>query len=225
MSVYLYALIGRTDAAPLGYGMVGEPLRAVECGDVVAVVGDMAASPAIDAAALYEHDRAVRRIAQIALAVLPARFGSLAGDQDELARRIEPLGPTLAAALARVAGTEQMTVRVYERAAAPPAAASVPPDLGPGARYLAERAQRRGHEAWSAVRDAILPALAPLVRAEHVELHDTPPLVATIHHLIERGRAELYAAAAHRAAAGLTGASVEVRGPRPPYAFAAEALS
>jgi len=225
MSVYLYALIGRAEAAPLGCGMTGEPLRAIACGDVVAVVGDMAAPPAIDPAMLSEHDRAVRRIAAIADAVLPVRFGSLVDDQAELARRIEPLGPTLAAALARVAGTEQMTMRVYERGAAAPTAASVAPDLGPGARYLVERAQRRGHEAWSAVRDGILPALAPLVRAERVESHDTLPLVATVYHLIERGRGALYAATAQRAAAALTGAAVEVRGPWPPYAFAAEALS
>jgi hypothetical protein len=225
MSVYLYALIGRAAVADLGHGMAGEPLRAVDCGDVVAVVGDMLEPPAIDAAALHEHDRAVRGIAAVAEAVLPARFGSLVGDQAELARRLQPLGPTLAAALARVAGTEQMTIRVYEREPTAPTATSAAPDLGPGARYLVERAQRPGHETWRAVRDALLPALAPLVRAERVESHDTPPLVATVHHLIERGRGELYAATAHRAATALTGAAIEVRGPWPPYAFAAEAMS
>jgi hypothetical protein len=225
MSVYLYALIARAGAAPLGCGMIGEPLRAVECGDVIAVVGDMPEPPAIDAAALHAHDGAVRRIAAIADAILPARFGSLVDDQAELVRRIEPLGPSLAAALDRVAGTEQMTMRVYERGAAAQAAVSVPRDLGPGTRYLAERARQRGHAAWGAVRDAILPALAPLVRAERLESHDTSPLVATVHHLIERGGGELYTATAHRAAAGVTAASLEVRGPWPPYAFAAEAMS
>ena len=225
MKVYLYALIGPADSPPPGRGMTGEPLRAVACGEVVAVVGDVTEAPGIDAAALREHDRAVRRIAATAEAVLPARFGSVVADRAELARRIEPLGPALAAALARVAGTEQMTMRVYALGATGPASASIATDLGPGARYLAERAQRPGHAALSAVRDAILPALAPLVRAERIESHDVPPLVATVHHLIERGSAERYAATAQRAAADLTDAAVDVRGPWPPYAFAAEAMS
>jgi hypothetical protein len=225
MSVYLYALIGSAGPARLGSGMTGEPLRTVACGDVVAVVGDMPEPPAIDQAALHAHDQTVRRIAAAAEAVLPARFGSLVGDEVELARRLEPLGPSLAAALARVAGTEQMTLRVYEREGAASTTVSVPSDLGPGARHLVARAQRRGHVAWNAVRAAVLPALEPLVREARVESHDTPPLVATVHHLIERGRGELYAATAHRAAAGLAGASVEVRGPWPPYAFAAEPVS
>ena len=60
-----------------------------------------------------------------------------------------PPRPTLEAALVRVAGREQMTVRVYERQARGEAitrstvALEAAADLGPGARYLLER--RRAH--------------------------------------------------------------------------------
>jgi hypothetical protein len=224
MSLYLYALIARPGEAPLGRGLAGELLRALECDGVVAIVGDVPRPPAITAPALRAHDDVVRRIAAAADAVLPVRFGSLADDEADLARRLTPLAATLAAALARVAGAEQMTMRVYETEAPAPAAAPAASALGPGARYLAERAQRPGHERLRAVRQAVAPALAALVRSERIESHDTPPLVATIHHLIARGQSERYAVAVRRVAAGLTAVSVEVRGPWPPYAFAAEAI-
>ena len=67
----------------------------------------------------------------------------------ELARRLEPAEAALEAALVRVAGREQMTVRVYERQARGEAITRSrcvrgAADLGPGARYLLER--RRAHE-------------------------------------------------------------------------------
>jgi hypothetical protein len=223
MSLYLYALIAGPGEAPLGRGLAGEPLRALDCGGVVAIVGDMPRPPAIAAPALRAHHEAVRRIAAAAAAVLPVRFGSLADDEADLARRLTPRADALTAALARVAGAEQMTMRVYEAEAPAPAAAPAASVRGPGTRYLAERAQRKGHEALRAVRESIGPAVASLVRSERIESHGTPPLVATIHHLVERGQSERYASAAMRAAAGLTAVSVELRGPWPPYAFAAEA--
>jgi hypothetical protein len=225
VSVYLYALVANPLSAPLGCGMSGEPLRVVDCGRLLAVVGDMQEPPALTPEALREHDRTIRRMSAMTDAVLPVRFGSLVDREDDVLGRLEPLAPLLEAALARVAGSEQMTLRVYETARSSPAAPQVAADLGPGARYLIERRRTTGgHHARSAVRDTVLPALASFIRAERLEPHDTPPLVASIHHLIERGQSEAYAATLHAAAARLDGTTVSVSGPWPPYAFASEEI-
>jgi hypothetical protein len=224
VSVYLYALVANPLSAPLGCGMSGEPLRVVDCGRLLAVVGDMQAPPPLTPEALREHDRTIRRMTAMTDAVLPVRFGSLIDGEPDVLARLEPLAPMLEVALARVAGSDQMTLRVYETAPPNPAVPPVAAGLGPGARYLIERRRTGGHDARSAVRDTVLPALGAFIRAERLEPHDTPPLVASIHHLIERGRSEAYVATVHAAAATLDGTAVAVSGPWPAYAFASEEI-
>jgi hypothetical protein len=230
VSVYVYALVDKAPSEGLGSGMSGEALRVVTCGRLLAVVGDMSAPPAVTSAALREHDRTIRRMTDIADAVLPLRFGSVVDEELELARRLEPAEAALEAALALVAGREQMTVRVYGRQAAgeegargaAPAAAA---DLGPGARYLLER--RRNHESGPhcAVLDAVLAAPASFIRAQRIEPHGSPPLIASVHHLIERGQGEAYAAVLHAGTAELVDAALAVSGPWPAYAFTSGELT
>ena len=231
MSLYVYALVAKAPSEGLGTGMNGEALRVVTCGGLLAVVGDMSALPAVTSTALREHDRAIRRMAAITDSVLPMRFGSMADEELDLARRLEPAEATLEAALVQVAGREQMTVRVYERqaqdeegariAARPPAAA----DLGPGARYLLERRRALEHDPQGAALDAVLAASASFIRAQRVESHGSRPLIASVHHLIERGQGAAYSAALHAGTADLIDAAVTVSGPWPPYAFASGELT
>lgn len=223
MSVYVYALLGAPPRGPLGSGIRGEPLRAVACGPLVAVVGDMDEAPTPSPTALRDHDAAIRRMASVEDAVLPVRFGSLMREEHEVVRRLEPVEAALASALALVAGSEQMTLRLYERG---PSRSSAQPELaglGPGARYLAERQWARGS---SPVRSGAIQALrvdlASLVRAERLESHEASPLIASIHHLIARGEATRYRSAVDATQAKLDGVAVAVSGPWPPYAFAAE---
>jgi len=184
----------------------------------------MAERPAVSEATLRAHDAVIRRLADTVDAILPVRFGSLLSESaltDALAAR----GRELTEALALVAGREQMTLRLMGEAAPRPAPAAAPdhPELGPGARYLAARRAewRRAHEAPEL--EPLRPALHPLVRAERVTRHETPPLLASVYHLIDRG-----ASAAYRAAVERAGSAAPVRvvatGPWPPYAFAPEAL-
>jgi len=70
--------------------------------------------------------------------------------------------------------------------------------------------------------EPLRPWLEPLVRAERVTRHDTPPLIASVYHLIDRGAGAAYLAAVERVA--LAAARVVATGPWPPYAFAPEAL-
>jgi hypothetical protein len=87
---------------------------------------------------------------------------------------------------------------------------------GPGARYLKVRATaERDPEALGSLRELV----AGLVRAERVE-RGSGPLVATVYHLVERGRTRAYASAVRRVASRIAPIRVTVSGPWPPYAFA-----
>jgi hypothetical protein len=218
--LYLYAIVGHAPAAPLGSGLRDEPLVLVAGGEVVAVAGRMDGPPAATPEALRGHDAVVRRLAEASDAILPARFGTLA-DAPALVDWLAA-AETLPEALRLVAGREQMTLHVFGDA---PAVDEAPdePSLGPGARYLAERRRHRQ-------RAENLPELAPLrrrlgdlVAAERVEPRATPPLLASVYHLIARGRSADYRDAVERDQAPLAGVRLRLSGPWAPYAFVPEA--
>ena len=219
MSVYLYAVLGGRPASGCGQGVCAEPLRLVAVGELVALVGDVPATPEVTAMTLRAQDAVLRRLAAEVDAVLPARFGTLLEDdaalREALARRRAPL----AEALGLVAGCEQMTVRVWgdSAALAPPPPGSQAD--GPGTRYLTER--RRAHEVAHRVPEIepLRERLGDLVRAERAERHDRPPLLATVQHLVPRGTGGRYIAAVDDCRTRLDACRISVTGPWLPYAF------
>jgi Gas vesicle synthesis protein GvpL/GvpF len=222
--VYVYALLGEAPRPDVGAGLSDEPLRMLRSGDLLAAVGEMSARPAVTEAALRAHDAVIRRLASAVDAILPVRFGSLLAESS-LADLLRVRARELIEALALVAGREQMTLRVLGETPAERDRASAEPeraDLGPGARYLAARRDewRRAHEAPELA--PLRPMLDPLVRAEHVTRHDTPPLLASVYHLIDRGAADAYRAVIGNAPSGAV--RLAATGPWPPYAFAPEGL-
>jgi len=228
VSVYVYALLGEAPRPDVGAGLCAEPLRVVRVGDLVAAVGEMSERPPVSEATLRAHDAVVRRLAGAVDAILPVRFGSLLSES-ALADALGARARELREALALVAGREQMTLRLLGEATPGPAAAPAPDhpadgDLGPGARYLAARRAewRRAHEAPEL--EPLRPALQPLVRAERVTRHDTPPLLASVYHLVDRGGVAAYRAAVEDGAAAVAPLRVVATGPWAPYAFAPEAL-
>jgi Gas vesicle synthesis protein GvpL/GvpF len=125
-------------------------------------------------------------------------------------RLISARAPGLLEALALVRGREQMTTRLLGSRPLGPSAG------GPGTQYLEER--RRAHT---------LPELAPLrtllaglVRAERVDPHAEEGLVASVYHLIDRGRAARYRELVE--SASLPGLRASVTGPWPAWSFAPE---
>ena len=241
--LYLYAIVGRTPGERIGRGLQRAPLRVVRCGQLFVAVEDVEDHPAVTPKNLRAHDRVVRRLADAANALLPVRFGTVVPSAAALARMLSPRQSDLRDALSLVRGREQMTLRVYgrrdsENVALVTARVEDSPTDGPGARYLAGR-QRAERERTSVPEiDGLRPALGRFVRAERVErpseravqlARDTdpnaPPLVASVHHLIDRGAARAYKAAVRRATPAATGIQVLVRGPWPAYAFAPEAVA
>lgn len=226
--LYVYAVV-EADARVAGAGLDEEPLRLVPCGDLAAVVGEMPDTPAVDARTLRGHDAVVRAVAQHADAILPARFGCFVKDETALRDAVTPRARELTEALRLVRGCEQMTVRVYGTEAATPAAdepMTAGPAAGarPGTDYLVNRQRDRRRARQVPELDPVRPALATIVRDERAQRHRTPPLLASVYHLIERGQAATYQETLTRAAASLDDVRVTASGPWPPYAFAPEAL-
>jgi hypothetical protein len=222
MSVYLYAILGAQPAS-CGNGVCAEPLRLVVSGDLVAVVGDLPDTPELTAMTLRAQDGVLRRLAAAVDAVLPARFGTLLADDaavtEALARRRGPL----AQALGRVAGCEQMTVRVWGDGVATAPAAESATGGGPGTRYLAQRRQAQEQAQRVPELEPLRRRLGELVRAERVERHDRPPLLATVQHLVPRGAGGRYVAVVDDARDALRPWRVSVTGPWLPYAFGEDA--
>lgn len=226
-ALYLYAVLRQEPPGALGHGLRDEPLRAVRCGSLVAVAGPVDKAPPIDAASLRGHDHTLRRLADLVDAVLPVRFCTVVDDEIALADLLAPRSEELGEALELVAGREQMTLRLYgERPLAdadPPRSAAA--DGGPGTRYLTERLrQERRFDATPEVA-ALRRALAALVVDERVERHDTPPLLASLYHLVARGTGPRYLAALAAARADLGDLVARPSGPWPPYAFAPGAVA
>ncbi|HEU4366932.1 MAG TPA: GvpL/GvpF family gas vesicle protein [Methylomirabilota bacterium] len=219
--VYLYALLSGPPACEAGVGVCAEPLRLVAVAGLVALVGDVAEPPTPSALTLRAQDTVLRRLAAGIDAILPVRFGTLVANDAALAEALAPRRPQLARALGRVAGCEQMTLRVWGEAA--PAVSFESAGGGPGTRYL--DARRRAHERARSVPelDPLRRRLGGLVREERAERHDRPPLLATVQHLVERGACGRYVEEVDSARAALAPWRVSVSGPWLPYAFGEEA--
>ncbi|TMA26010.1 MAG: hypothetical protein E6J78_15420 [Deltaproteobacteria bacterium] len=206
----LYAIVA--DAPRQAAGSRGEPLQTIQLEGFSALAGE--APPPLSVESLRAHEAAVRRIAEAVEACLPARFGAAASDTDTLRRALADRAEELRQALALVRGREQMTLRIHGPGAA--TAALSAKEGGAGTRYLEER--RRARQLPEI--DPLRRALAGLVRAERIERHSEPGLLASVYHLIDRGAAPAYARAIGEIP--LEELRVAVSGPWPAWSFAPE---
>ena len=228
MSVlYLYALVGDSLRSDPGRGLRRERLEVLPGRGFHVVMGRMNTPPEASPATLRRHDAIVRRIAATVDAILPMRFGSAVPDEDAAMRLLTPRAIELAGRLVQVRGHEQMTLRVFgphsaARSRAQSAGHITGARPGPGTRYLAER--KRLHDTAAAPElDPIRPLLHDLVADERVQRHATPPLLASVYHLVPRDRMAQYRARVARAASRVAPLRLTVSGPWPPYAFGADA--
>ena len=224
--LYLYALLGTAPPPGRWRGLRGEPLRFVRVAGLVLAAGPMSRAPGPSLSALRRHDAVVRRLAGAVSAVLPARFGALVRDGAALAELIAPQAATLRRALAQVAGREQMTLRLYgstrggevKAAAFFPSGRGLP--AGPGTRYLTSRSAATLRALPDLAR--LRRTLAGLVHAERIEPSQTPPLLGSVYHLVDRGQRRAYQRALRRVTCQLADLRVVPSGPWTPYAFAPE---
>jgi hypothetical protein len=218
MGLFVYALV--ESCAPLAMrGLRRERLRLVPVKGFLAVVGDLSRPPKPSVASARAYDAVLRTLGRRCPATLPARFGSFVPEADALRRILAPRAASVRRALALVRGRVQMTLRVYGPRAEPSGA---PEARGPGARHLHRVAQSLGGPAPPQIA-MVRRALGALVRAERIERHARAPLLASVYHLIDRGRERPYRAALRRVAPGIAPVRVAASGPWPPYAFGPEA--
>jgi hypothetical protein len=231
MPLCVYAIIGR-DPSRRTFTRANFPrMRLVSAGPVSAVVADCDATTPLTARALRAHDAVVRRVARVAPAILPARFGTIVESESSVVGLIERWSADLCEALALVEGREQMTLRLFAGAAtAVESAASGAPvrtdvkevaDAGhPGTGYLLRRAHEQAAPAAPEL-ERLRDVLGPIVTAERIVRHDRGPLILTAYHLIPRGGAAVYRRLLRRHAAE-AGSRVVASGPWPPYGFVPE---
>jgi hypothetical protein len=204
--------------------VAGERTQAVTLGGIAAIVGHLRRQPKPTIGNLQRYAAVVERIAERVPAILPARYGSVLGDVEELRFVLESRQRELRRRLAGVRGRVQMTVRVVRTLAASSTTSAVRVTAARrvrtsknarGTEYLRLRATAaaaaREIEGFEAIRSAV----KRWVKEERVEQRGG---VATVNHLIPRTGLEAYSRAIQRAADG-AGLRLIVSGPFPPYAF------
>jgi hypothetical protein len=235
MSLCVYAIVGRPVNRRLSLIRAnGASVRSVHAGATSAVVAECDKPRLPTERALRGHDTVVRRIARVAPAVLPVRFGTLVDSDRSLVELLDAWSEDLGRALALVDRRYQMTLRLFAFAGAAPPRRRPPVrnvgsvvvklherDTRPGTTYLARRAREDAASQAAPELAPLREAFAPMVAAERIARHDQGALILTAYHLIPRGAAATYRRLLRRHAAALPG-RVVLSGPWPPYAFAPE---
>jgi len=189
------------------------PLKTVPIDGLAAVcapAGETEASPEM----LWRHEEVVEAL-MADRDLLPARYGTRLEDEAALARAVEDRRDELAAALDRVRGAVELSVRVAA-AGAPPSPA-VPPQASSGAEYLRVRAHAEASHERTA--NAVHEPLAALSRASVVG-RPRPPELFRAAYLVEREAVEPFTAEVARLQDAGAGLSFLCTGPWPPYSFA-----
>jgi hypothetical protein len=182
--------------------------------DGLAAVCTRAQEPEFSAEALWRHEEVVEAL-MADRDLLPVRYGTLLEDEGAVAHAVEERRDELAAALDRVRGAVELSVRVMatETREAAPAAT----DAVSGAEYLRSRSDA------DAERDrasrALHEPLAGLARAS-AEGRARPQELFSRAYLVERDAVEAFAAEVARLQDANPALSILCTGPWPPYSFA-----
>jgi hypothetical protein len=245
---YLFAIARGVEAADLveTAGLRGAPLSVVDHRGVQAVVcpvdlAEFGEEPLRrhleDLAWLEEvargHDEVVRAVAALATTA-PMRLVTICSDDDSVRSRIDALYAPLVAALDRIEGRSEWSVKAYAKRAEVAEEAPAAPAAGgtSGAAYLQRKRERaearrtsqaRGHETAEAIHTALgehsvagrrLPAQdARLTGREE-------PMLLNGAYLVPDDERDAFLAMIGELAVEHGDVELDVRGPWPPYSFA-----
>jgi hypothetical protein len=212
---YVYALVERSHRPTK---IAGRRIHFMKLSRIYAAVERRDSAPEPTEANLRLQHRIVVELARRSDAILPVSFGAWM-ETEELRRVVSLREDRLLPAFDLVRRRQQMTVRIL--GAPPPSAPGVRSRAatGAGAAYLSRHLRALPPEASRIVR-AIRREAASVVAAERVE-PGKRRIIATVHHLIERGRSRQYEAAISSALnSTVSRFEVVVSGPWPPFAFA-----
>lgn len=217
MPILLYGLTLPGDPMPGGIaGLDGERCRALDCGDLAAIVSPVTGKPTATLDAVRAHDRVLRFCVAAGATVAAVRFGQVFDDGDACIREVSERSPAVAALLRESRGCVEMRVLLPVAEEQPVTTPAAPQAGTPGRAYL-ESLRARGEVAPAL---ALRPILGPVVRAERVEgfasRRENVRGVAFAH-LVHRGQLDEYREAV-RSVPSLTEARIV--GPLPLYSFA-----
>jgi hypothetical protein len=207
------------------HGVGSAPVRAVTAGEVSAWVSDAGDGLAWQRATdelVRVHD-AVIRAAMVHETPLPARFGQTFPDDSALRSALEERSEAIRAALDRVAGAVEMTVRMLLDIE--PSGAVGPPPVSSGRDYLAWVRARRTEEAELRRRAEFLQArlgeaVQDVVRGEARAPVRFPARSLAVSHLVAREALMEYRLAVRSFAEGDPARRIMLSGPWAPYSFA-----
>ena len=231
MSLYVYCLGDELGGAAFeGLAGVGRArVRVLALGGLAAVVSEAGDdAPAVNEENLLAHNR-VNAAALAVSTPLPCRFGTRAAPE-RLAAYVSDNEAALAAALARVRGCVEMSVKLMEKAEGRGTkmereeGGAVEASTGAGTAFLLKKrremmgeegARRRAEEAaaWLAS------GAGELARETAARLSPPEPIFVRAAHLVERARVEEYRARLRVLAAGRRDLRLLTSGPWPPYSF------
>ncbi|HWE34527.1 MAG TPA: GvpL/GvpF family gas vesicle protein [Solirubrobacteraceae bacterium] len=214
MTLLLYAVTDRQ--AVSGSGIGGAPLSLVRSAGLAAVVsGSQMPAPEATEEKIWEYERVVESLMD-ASTILPVRFGTTLEHEDDAGEFLARHRDGLSQGLDRVRGTVEMGVRVQWRAGVD-APLEEPSDSGTA--YMLARLTLLRSARGIAERLAPLLSMARLGKVAVMPRRGVAVLAA---YLVDRGRADQFAAWCDRLHDGLEQAQLACTGPWPPYSFVTE---
>ncbi|HXW03754.1 MAG TPA: GvpL/GvpF family gas vesicle protein [Vicinamibacterales bacterium] len=214
--IYVYAIVEGLTAGRF----LQRHVELMEVAGFEVVCEHLREPPPLSEARLRAQHEIVVRIAARAPAVLPVRFGAWL-EQSELEAVLRRRRRVLRAALGRVRGRVQMTIRLFGRSGSRGAVEEAAPMTGTAFLKARRAAARPG---LPAAATAISAAVQSIVADERIE-GPRGTILVTLHHLLERSRVPRYRRALSSAGRGLrAGVELTVSGPWPPFAFTPELL-
>jgi hypothetical protein len=237
-AVYVYGVLAAAEAASLtSIGSQDSPVRAVQKGDLAALVSDVAGGALAAAREVRAHWRVLESVSEQAT-VLPVRFGTVMEDDDAVREQLLAAGAErLDALLQELHGRVQLTVRgtyaedallrgvvagspaivrLRERVQGLPEAASYYERIRLGELIATEVQRARENDTAFA-----LERLSPLAVAAREEAASAPDAAFHLAFLVERDGVDSFSAAVGALREEL-GERVDLRylGPLAPFSFA-----
>ena len=214
MSRLVYGVVGADGPAALGTGIDDRPLRSVREGRLMAIVTDHdGPGPDPDATTLDAYERTVQTLME-SRAILPAPFGRVLEDDEDVRAMLRHRRRDLLARLDRVHGAVELGLSARWLGASD---TSRDPRMETGVAYLRDRLEMRESARRLASELDPLTALARSISRALSTRRDLPVLGA---YLVDRGRVKEFVALVAELGDRLEGVELVCTGPCPPYSFA-----
>jgi hypothetical protein len=211
MSVLVYGIAERDEAAITGTGLQGRPLRGVRADRLVAIVSDHDEPPPRAVETMWEYEEIVERIAA-GHSMVPARFGSVLDGDEAVLEMLHAKHEMLLAALRRTPGAVELALRATWDQPPEPVAQT-------GTGYLRARLELRQRARAIAAELMPLGELSRASRCAFPARQDEPLRCA---YLVDREQVPDFTASLQQLDDRLSGVDFVCTGPWPPYSFAEE---